>query len=136
MTTTSQQRISQPTLSSNVSDVMLDGKYLIKEIRLGTVTYYEAYEPSVFGSTTSNGHSSITSQNESGRLTGWFGKIGTRRVTPEIDRLTGQERYAAYDVFRRAQHDLAYDLICRAFPAAARGQRRDGEIVIVTDGGR
>ena len=57
------------------------------------------------------------------------GTLPSRRLPTEIDALpVGQERFDAVDAFRHANEAEAYAAIVLAFPEAAEGQRRSGEI--------
>lgn len=76
------------------------------------------------------GHSTIQSANDGG----WLGRVGTRRLTPELDALApySQERFDAVCAFYDAQYAEAYAAIVAAFPEAAEGRRDAGEITYVS----
>jgi hypothetical protein len=100
-------------------------EYLVYRFRvLGTrMTVYAVYEPTYNGAD----HGTVTTFH--GR---WYGRVGTRRIPPEIQALPlGEERTRAVEAHYSQQYELAYQVILRAFPEAADGEREAGEIVVV-----
>lgn len=69
-----------------------------------------------------------------------MGRVGTRRLPPEIDALPGPyvygvadegaARMAAVDRWHRDQYEECYRAICAAFPEACDGRRSSGEISV------
>jgi hypothetical protein len=57
------------------------------------------------------------------------GSLQSRRLPKEIDAIpVGPARFKACDAFRAANEQAAYAAIIAAFPEAAEGKRRGGEI--------
>jgi hypothetical protein len=95
---------------------------------------YDVYEPTAAPRIGNGfGHSTFTSNNMfSESKHAWFGKLGTRRLTPELDALPAMSaaRSEAVQKFHNDQYDEAYRLIMEAFPEAAKGHRSMGSIEI------
>lgn len=83
---------------------------------------YSAWEP-----TEDHAHSTITTFEDYGP---WYGRVATRRLTPELDALPAmsRERSEAVGRWHEAQYEEAYALILAAFPEAANGRRSSGHI--------
>lgn len=84
---------------------------------------YEAWEPSEL----MGPHATITSID-----TQWYGRIGTRRPPPELERLPAgsEERFRAVGKWYEDQYEEAYRLIIQAFPEAKAGKHSMGEITL------
>uniref|UniRef100_A0A6M3M5H9 Uncharacterized protein n=1 Tax=viral metagenome TaxID=1070528 RepID=A0A6M3M5H9_9ZZZZ len=99
---------------------------IIKRTRIiGTrQVIYDAWEPS-------RGHSTITHADEHG----WLGRIGSRRLPPDLAALRpySQERREAVAAWHESQYQEAYSLILAEYPAAADGYRSMGDISCVEE---
>lgn len=111
----------------NDSKVKLDNGMVVHRYGIiGTRSVvYAVYEPSaVCGK-----HSTITHQ-----FGQWYGRVGTRPLTPELDALKAmsQERFDSVGAFHEAQYQEAYKVIESTFPEVSNyGQYRSmGEISI------
>lgn len=85
---------------------------------------YAAYEASE-GGAASRTHSSLMSHGGT-----WLGELTSRRLPDAVEALKGTVRYDACDAFRAANRTEAYAAIVAAFPEAAEGTRRDGQIEV------
>lgn len=114
------------------------GETIVQRIQIiGTqVLVFNAYEPSAITLVAVEdaakgaggvGHSTISSFDGE-----WYGDIASRRLTPELAamRSMSEERSNAVDAYHRANYEAAYALILQAFPEAAAGTRRGGEITL------
>lgn len=92
-----------------------------------SVMVYNAWEPSgIMGK-----HSTITFID--GKC---YGRIGSRHLSPEIDKLpalSNERLYAVRKAFEE-QYQEAYNLIIQAFPEAADGSRSMGDIELIYKG--
>ena len=108
------------------ADVKSGDKWIRRiEIIGSTETVFEVYEPTT--GVMAGDHSSITRIGDQ-----WYGRLGTRRLTPELAALPAMsdERIAAVDAFHAEQYEEAYRLICSIFPEARTGRRSMGEISV------
>jgi hypothetical protein len=75
-----------------------------------------------------DGHSTMRSQDGGC----WLGRLGTRKLTPDLDALPAwsQERSDAVGAFHDHQYEQAYVAIVETFPEAAAGRRQMGSIEV------
>lgn len=59
-----------------------------------------------------------------------YGRVGTRRIGPDIEAMAGDERIAAAHAHSAAQYDEAYAAIVAHYPEAAGGHRSMGQITV------
>ena len=84
---------------------------------LGTNTYiFSAWEPTILKGTNYTpiipSHSTITNINGQ-----WFGRIGTREVTPELNSIpVGIKRFEKMKQYREKQYNEAYEAILVEYP--------------------
>lgn len=97
---------------------------------------YDVFEPTKLGVHDGTGHSSITSNIDIGDTvhTGFWGQLGMRDLTPEIDALpVDEKRFTACRKFREEQYRLAHKLIMQVFPEAKMGTPHESEISLTED---
>ena len=123
---------------TNMKVRLESGVVVVRYRIIGTsMVIHKAYEPTVLsGLNWEEGkpaHSSLTSFDEYRHEHGvFYGEVGSRRLTPELDSLPAmtQERSEAVKAYHRTNYARAFDSILAAFPDARHGVWRDGEIVI------
>ena len=106
--------------------VVIAGKVVRRYNIITTKLYvYDVYEKTA-GVT--GEHSTITTIDGI-----WYGRVGTRRLTPELDSLPTYtvERSNAVHGFLQQQYDEAYALIHQAFPESISGRHDIGDIEVV-----
>jgi hypothetical protein len=106
--------------------VMVDGHLVWRFRILGTTTWvHQAWAPvaGLFGAP----YSTLTHAEDR-----WWGKLGSERLTPELDALPAlsAERSRAVRAWQDARFEAAYPLIVRAFAETAGGYRSQGEIML------
>ncbi|MDR7496807.1 MAG: hypothetical protein QN174_07610 [Armatimonadota bacterium] len=109
---------------------------LVDKVRIAgtSVIVYRAWEPSALRSTPSGGHTTLTYLAEhevpAGMHAGWYGDVARRGLPPDLAALPAysDERYTRVTEWQRGQQECAYAMITTAYPEAAAGARRWGEI--------
>lgn len=105
-----------------------NGMIVQKVAIIGTsIRDYSAWELTSPVGASMFGHSNITTIDGA-----WYGRVGTRRLTAELDALPAytSERSAAVQCFHAAQYAEAYCAIVAAFPETKDGSRSSGVITM------
>ena len=81
---------------------------------IASTVVFTVYEKTVFELDARGGHSTITTFDG---LEGWYGRLGTRRLSDEINAIqVGEKRFEAVDGWQRAQYEEAYEAILAVYP--------------------